>query len=357
MSTVLTPPTRTPPAVRSGLTSRRLPDWAPLGAAAAGLAAGLALAVVRGSVNPVPVVVVAWLVATTLLVGASLAVEGRRRATDRGVTAAVYGAFVLAMLPLAGVLAVVVARGLERLDVAFFTQTMRGVGPREAEGGALHAIIATLEQVTIASLIAIPLGVLVAIYLVEYGRGRFARATSYIIDVMTGLPSVVAGLFILASWVLVLRQGFSGFAGALALAILMLPVVTRSSEEMLKLVPDALREAAFALGVPRWRTILKVVLPTALPGMITGIMLAVARVFGETAPILLVTFGNANLNLNPFDGAQSSLPLFIYEQARQPNETAIDRAWAAALTLILIVLLLNVVARVIASRGGARSGR
>jgi len=174
------------------------------------------------------------------------------------------------------------------------------------------------------------------------------------VDVMTGLPSIVAGLFILAVWVLFLNQGYSGFAGSLALVILMIPVVVRSSEEILRLVPDALREASYALGIPRWRTILSIVLPAALPGITTGVMLAIARATGETAPLLLTVFGNDAINVNPFSGPQEGLPLFVFSQAGRPNDTALDRAWAGALALIAIVVLLNVTARLLIRRSVQR---
>ena len=285
----------------------------------------------------------------------SFGVEGARRAKDRLASTLMWTAFGVAMVPLVSVVYLVVARGAARFDPEFFNKSQRNITARDAGGGAYHAIVGTLEQVLIASAIAIPLGVLIAVYLVEYGRGRrFARTVSYAVDVMTGLPSIVAGLFILALWIIALGQGFSGFAGALALAILQLPVVVRASEEMLKLVPDSLREASFALGVPRWKTITRIVIPTALPGMITGIMLSIARVTGETAPIVLLTFGNPSINMNPFSGPQSSLPLFVFQQAGQPNNTAIARAWTGALTLIIIVMLLNLVARAVARYSGAR---
>jgi phosphate transport system permease protein len=227
---------------------------------------------------------------------------------------------------------------------------MRGVGPLENAGGAYHAIIGTLEQVLVASVISIPLGLLAAIYLVEYGRGRLAYWIRFFVDVMTGLPSIVAGLFIFAFWVLGLHQGFSGLAAGLALSILMLPIVVRASEEMLKLVPDDLREASWALGVPRWRTIVSVVLPAASAGLTTGIMLAIARVTGETAPLLLTAFGFDAVNKNPFKGPQSGLPLFVFAQAGSAFQVAVNRAWAGALTLIAIVLVLTVIARLLTRR-------
>ncbi|GLV52411.1 phosphate transport system permease protein PstA [Thermobispora bispora] len=272
-----------------------------------------------------------------------------RRVKDRFVQALVCLAFVLAIIPLLAVLWMVVRNGLARFDLEFFTHSMRGIGARDAGGGAYHAIVGTLEQVLLTSLISVPIGLFTAIYLVEYGAGgRLARIVGFFVDVMTGIPSVVAGLFILAFWILALGMPFSGFAGALALSILMIPVVVRSSEEMLRLVPRDLREAAYALGVPKWRTIVRVVLPTALPGLVTGVMLAVARVAGETAPLLLTVFFTDSINHDPFHGPQMGLPLFVFDQAGRPSDTAIDRAWTGALTLILIVMLLNLVARAIA---------
>ncbi|GAA3474146.1 phosphate ABC transporter permease PstA [Nonomuraea roseola] len=272
-----------------------------------------------------------------------------RRIKDRVVQGLVYLAFALAVVPLISVLWLVIQNGLARFDLEFLTHSMRGIGARDAGGGAYHAIIGTLEQVLLASVVAVPIGVLTAIYLVEYGTGgRLSRMISFFVDVMTGVPSIVAGLFIFAFWILFLGIPFSGFAGALALSILMMPTVVRSAEEMLRLVPNDLREASYALGVPKWRTILKVVLPTALTGIITGVMLAIARVAGETAPLLLTVFFTDSINNDPFNGPQMGLPLYVFDQAARPNDTAIDRAWAGALTLILIVMLLNLVARLIA---------
>jgi phosphate transport system permease protein len=272
-----------------------------------------------------------------------------RKIKDRAAAGLVYVAFALAMIPLVSVLWTVVTNGIGRLDGTFFSFSMNGLSGRDPGGGAYHAIVGTLEQVAICSLIAVPIAVLTAIYLVEYGGdGRLARIISFFVDVMTGIPSIVAGLFILALWLLTFGFQYSGFAGSLALTILMIPTVVRSAEEMLKLVPADLREASYALGVPRWRTIVKVVLPTAAPGVITGIMLAVARVMGETAPLLLTIFFTKAINTNPFEGPQGSLPTFIWEQAADPNQNSIDRAWTGALVLILIIMLLNLGARLVA---------
>ena len=286
------------------------------------------------------------------MTSAFVAARHRRRRLANSVAVGAMGlALVAAVVPLVAVLGYTVARGLHRLSLSFLFHSMRGVGPLDATGGVAHAIVGTVEQVLIASLLAVPLGLLVAIYLVEYGRGRFANAVRFLVDVMTGVPSIVAGLFIYAFFVLGLHQGYSGFAAGLSLAVLMLPVIIRSSEEMLKLVPADLREASFALGVTRWRTTLSVVLPTASAGITTGVMLAVARVTGETAPLLLTAFGFDSVRANPLRGPQSALPLFVYSQAGSPYVVAVNRAWAAALTLILIVLLLTIVARVVTRQG------
>ncbi|MEV6985119.1 phosphate ABC transporter permease PstA [Sphaerisporangium sp. NPDC051017] len=281
-----------------------------------------------------------------------------RRLRDRVVLGLVWLAFAIAVVPLISVLWLVIKNGLARFDVDFLTHSMRNIGARDAGGGAYHAILGTLEQVGLATLISVPIGLLTAVYLVEYGQnGQLARSISFFVDVMTGIPSVVAGLFVLAFWVLVLGLGYSGIAGALALSILMMPTVVRSAEEMLRLVPNDLREASYALGVPKWKTITKVVIPTAFTGIITGVMLAIARVAGETAPLLLTVFITDSINENPFNGPQMGLPLYVFDQAQRPNVTAVDRAWTGALTLILIVMLLNLVARLIAWWRSPAKGR
>ncbi|GAA4242538.1 phosphate ABC transporter permease PstA [Actinomadura meridiana] len=280
-----------------------------------------------------------------------------RKVKDRVVQALVYLAFALAVIPLLSVLWTVVVNGSKRFDLTFFQYSMNAVSGKDAGGGAYHAIIGTLEQVLITSVIAVPIAVLTAIYLVEYaGNGRLGKVISFTVDVMTGIPSIVAGLFVLALWLLTMGFGFSGFAGALSLTILMIPTVVRATEEMLKLVPNDLREASYALGVPRWRTVCFVILPTAMTGIITGIMLAVARVMGETAPLLLTIFFTKAINNDPFSGPQASLPTFIWEQAADPNQNSINRAWTGALVLIGIIMLLNLIARFVARRS-APAGR
>jgi len=257
-------------------------------------------------------------------------------------------AFVVAIIPLVSILWTVISRGAAAFNANFLTHSMRNVSEQDANGGAYHAILGTLEQVGIAAVITIPLALMVAIYLVEYGRGRLAQAVTFFVDVMMGLPSIVAGLFVLSFWILGLGFHASGFAASIALTILMLPIAVRSSEEMLKLVSPALREASYALGVSKWRTITKVVLPTALPGIVTGMMLGIARIVGETAPVLLLVGVTDSINANPFSNAQGSLPLFIFSESQNSVQTAINRGWAAALTLIILVMLLNLIARLIA---------
>src|SRR3954447_14554535 len=267
-----------------GLRAGALPRW---GVAAAAGGAGL-LSLVLFALTPLQgtadfLVFAAALVVASVSIG-SWVVEGRRRAKDRLATSLALVFLLLTMLPLGLVAFYVFKKGVKLISVAFLTHSMAGVGPVSSGGGIYHAIIGTLEQVLLASVIAIPLGLLVAIYVTEFAGGVLATAVRFLIDVMTGIPSIVAGLFILAFWVLALHQGFSGFAGGIALAILELPIVVRTSEEMIKLVPASPREASYALGVAKWKTILRIVLPTAASGITTGIMLAIARVIGETAP-------------------------------------------------------------------------
>ena len=347
MSTGTLTPTDRPDA-GMGLAGEKLPRWMlpMVGVGSVLVTLGLfAVTGLQGRAGFLVVTVLVYLVGQSL---ASFRVEGRRRAIDRLATTAIYSAFVIAIIPLVSVLATVIRKGAKVLNVTFLTHSQRGIGPTDTGGGIYHGIIGSLEIALVTSLISIPIAVLVAVYLVEYGRGTLAKLVTFFVDVMTGIPSIVAGLFIYVVWILTLHMQRSGFPAALALSILMIPVVVRSTEEMLKLVPNELRESSLALGVPRWRTILKVVIPTALPGIITGIMLGVARVIGETAPLLLLTGFTQSINQNMFSGPIAALPTIIYDQAQRPSQIAIDRAWGTALVLIVIVMILNLVARVIA---------
>ena len=346
------------PAAGPSLRGKRLPRFSELGFLAAAVLVTLLLWATTGFAGRAGFVVFAVLLFGVVQTAVSFGVEGRRQAVDRLFTTLVRIAFLLAAAPLVLIIWYTVKEGAGALSGSFLTHSMFRINPENPGGGIYHAIIGTLIQSALATVIAAPLGVLAAVYLVEYGgRRRFARAVSFFVDVMTGVPSIVAGLFIYAFWVLALGFQKSGFAGALALLILMLPVIIRSSEEMLKLVPNELREASYALGVPKWRTIVKVVLPTALGGIVTGIMLGVARIMGETAPLLLLVGINQKIEFNPFAGTaeqvpQESLPTFIFEQFQlavgNTDAEPFKRAWGAALVLIILIGLLSAAARVIA---------
>ena len=336
----------------------RLPGWVPWVCFAAALAVATLLGALPAP-NVVLLVVYTVVLGTIALYVASRIVEGRRRAVDRLITCLVVSAFGIAMVPLLSLAYEVIRRGAERFDGEFFGASL--VGVIGDGGGAYHAIMGTLIITALTTVLSVPIGLMAAIYLVEYGSGRLKRWITFFVDVMTGIPSIVAGLFAYALFVIFFGSGIRlGIMGAVALSVLMIPVVVRSAEEVLKLVPNELREASYALGVPKWRTILKVVIPTAVAGLGTGVTLAIARVIGETAP-LLVTVGITNsTNLNPFDGRMATLPVYAFYQLTQPGvppEYAIDRAWTAALILIILVMGLNVVARVISRFFAPKTGR
>lgn len=279
-----------------------------------------------------------------------------RRRRIRNVAAGAAGSMCLlgALAPLAALLVFTAQRGLSRLSGQFLTHSMAGVGPLAHGGGIYHAMLGTLEQVSLATVIAVPVGIVVAVALNENPQRLLTPAVRFLVDVMTGIPSIVAGLFVFAFWVLGLHRGFSGFAGSLALALIMLPVVVRTAEEMLVLVPRRIREAAWALGLPRWRTILSVVLPAARSGITTGVLLAVARVTGETAPLLLTVGNNSFINTDPLHGQQASLPVFVFAQTGSAFDVAVQRAWGGAIVLVAFVVVLYVGARLLtrASRKG-----
>ncbi|MFJ5264151.1 phosphate ABC transporter permease PstA [Streptomyces sp. NPDC088387] len=339
------------------LRGATLPKWTPYAVAGGSIVLAVAIGLGAGLDSRVQWGLIAAILFLVITFGVAARVEGKRQAKDRIATALVWVAFLLAVVPLASLVWETVERGVKVLDIYFLTHSMGVVADSEVGGGAYAAILGSLEQVGLATAMGAPIGIFTAIYLVEYGRGKLAKAVTFFVDVMTGIPSIVAGLFILSIMLIFDMQPF-GFAGSLALAILMMPVVVRSTEEMLKLVPNELREASLALGIPKWRTILKVVLPTAIGGITTGVMLSVARIAGETAPVLLLVFGNPFINANPFEGAQASLPLYIYQQYQQSqSEAAYDRAWAASLTLIAFVMILNLLARGIARWKAPKTGR
>jgi phosphate transport system permease protein len=346
----------TPAPVANALTAGKLPKSAPWVI----LAASLAVCVIGSyliqsaglteDLNWIGAVIVGVILFIIVNFVIALLVEGRRQAIDRFVTSLVVSAFVIALIPLVWLLVTVLQNGLGTMfNGTFLNNSMRNVVGEG--GGALHAIVGTLIITGAAAVISIPVGLMTAIYLVEYGTGRLARGITFLVDVMTGIPSIVAGLATYALFVIVFGEGAkSGLAGSVALSILMIPVVVRSSEEILKLVPNELREASYALGVPKWLTIVRIVLPTSVAGITTGIMLSISRVIGETAPLLIVAGFTTSMNYNPFADRMMSLPVFVYNQYVSPGTDAefyIERAWAGALTLILIVAVLNIVARTV----------
>ena len=268
-------------------------------------------------------------------------------------TTLVWLSFLIAVVPLVWVLYTVVANGIKRIPYTnWWSQDLGNFLSDEVGGGVLHAIIGSLLQGLVCAVIAVPIGMLVAIYLVEYGRGKLMKATTFMVDILSGVPSIVAALFIYALWITTFGLPRSGFAVSLALVLLMIPVVVRSSEEMLRIVPDDLREASYALGVPKWKTIVKIVLPTALSGIIGGIMMALARVMGETAPLLVLVGYSAYTNWDIFSGEQAALPLLMNNErvtnSMDPGSVGFDRIWGAALTLVLIIAIINLLATVFA---------
>jgi phosphate transport system permease protein len=278
---------------------------------------------------------------------------GHTAASDRLVTCLVWLTGLIAAGVLAWMITYLVIKGLGAIDWGFFTQDMSKTGPLNPGGGSLHAIIGTLEQTAIATAFAVPLGVLTAVYLNEM-KGRLSPVVRFFSDAMSGLPSIVAGLLVYTLWVSGqggLHRGFSGLAASFALVIVMLPIVTRTAEEVLRTVDHGLRESSLALGSPQWRSVTRVVLPTARSGIVTASILAIARVVGETAPLLLTAFGSARINANPLQGPQEALPFFVYQLIREPNNVQVQRAWTGALVLVMVVLVLFVIARVISSRG------
>jgi phosphate transport system permease protein len=328
-----------------------LPGWAPYGVIGASALLSTTLLAAVGAFSLALVLVATTLFSCLGIYTWSRPVEGPRRALDRLVTFAIVAAFGLALTPLLSLLFEVAKRGLPGLDWEFLTGSPRGV---IGGGGAAHAIVGTIVITGVAAAISVPVGIMAAVYLNEYGTGRLRRALTFVVDVMTGIPSIVAGLFAFALFAIFLGPGIRlGVMGSVALSVLMIPIVIRSAEEVLKVVPNGLREASYALGTPKWRTIAKVVLPTALPGLVTGVMIAVARIVGETAPLLVTTGVVDSINTNPFSGRMQNLAVYAYSEYRTPGvmkQASYDRAWAAALTLIIIVMLLNVVARLVYRR-------
>ena len=282
--------------------------------------------------------------------------EKSRAMADTIARLVMYAAFAVALVPLVWILGTVLVRGGHMLvDAGWWSESQLGVTARRVGGGAAHAMLGSLLQALVTALIAVPLAIFTAIYLVEYGRGRFARAVSFMLDILTGIPSIVADLFIYAIWVGVFGFSTAGFAVCLALVILMIPTVVRSTEEMLKLVPNELREASYALGVPKWKTIVKIVLPTAFGGIVTGVLLGLARIMGETAPLIILGPYTKGFHTNLMAGNMATLPTMINQDRVEALQPAVDRVWGASLTLILIILVLNLLGRVVARYSKVRN--
>jgi len=335
----------------TALAGRVLPDWAPYGAVGGSAAFAALVLLASGSFSVALLLVATAIVSCLVTYSWSRAVEGPRRAKDRLVTLMIVSAFGLALIPLLSLVFEVAKRGIPGLSLEFLTSDARG---KIGGGGAAHALVGTLVITGVAAAISVPIGLMAAIYLTEYGGGRLRRALTFFVDVMTGIPSIVAGLFAYAVFALIFGPGIRlGVMGSIALSVLMIPIVIRTSEEVLKIVPNHLREAAYALGTPKWKTIVKVVLPTAFAGLVTGVMIAIARIIGETAPLLVTTGVVDSINSNPFDGRMQNLAVYAYSEYRTPGvfkQASYDRAWAAALTLIVIVMVLNLAARLIYRR-------
>jgi phosphate transport system permease protein len=359
---------------RSALTRGRLPKYTPY------VVAGSAIVVAAALMSLIGFNVFGWAVLSAVLFAAgnvtsSAVVEGRRKAVDKLATSLVVGAFLVALLPLVSVIWTVLVNGIPGLlTPGFLSTSMNGVSGIQDNasttnhtpvlGGVYHALVGSVLITLWATLISVPVGLLTSIYLVEYSNdNKFSKIITFLVDVMTGIPSIVAGLFAAAFFSLIMGPGTkTGFVAAVALSVLMIPVVVRSSEEMLKIVPNELREAAYALGVRKWRTILKVVIPTAISGIASGVTLAIARVIGETAPLLVTAGFATSINTNVFAGWMASLPTFIYTQIMTPTspsnpDPSTQRAWAAALLLIILVMLLNLGARLVARMFAPKTGR
>ncbi|HME01515.1 MAG TPA: phosphate ABC transporter permease PstA [Solirubrobacteraceae bacterium] len=283
---------------------------------------------------------------------AQFAVSPKRRRKDRIARATILAATLIALVPLALIIYYLLSKGLSSWSWSFFTTDPTGntFFKNSSIGGIQSAILGTIEMVALASLISIPIGIGVAIWLVEYGRASwFAQVVRFFVDVLTGVPSIIFGLFVYIALIIGTGSTYAAYKGSIALSLLMLPIVIRSAEVILLLVPHALRESALALGAPRWRVIFSIVLPTALPGMVTGMLLAVARAAGETAPLLFTAAYTmkTNFNLSQF---MNSLPVQIYNDVTSPTAAVVERAWGAALTLVVMILILNLIARLISRR-------
>lgn len=295
------------------------------------------------------------LVAMLMFVGTHYLIVRERStpevAIDKAITTIMWTIGTAVVAVLVWMVTFVTVKGIVKLRPGFLTSDLRTVSALDEGGGAYHAIVGTFEQVGVAALGVIPVSILTAVYLHEI-RGRMSGFIRFIVDALSGLPSIVAGLLVITIF-----PGYNGFKASMALFILAIPIVTRGAEEVLRTVPDGLREASLALGAPQWRVVLRVVLPTAQAGLVTVTLLAIARMIGETAPVLLTAFGAQATNYNMFDGSQASLSTFVYALIRVPDKVSNDRAWAGALLLLLIVLVVFVAARVVLARSERRLGK
>ncbi|TDC93647.1 phosphate ABC transporter permease PstA [Saccharopolyspora aridisoli] len=269
-----------------------------------------------------------------------------RKFKDNLATVLFAAAFAIAVVPLLWVLWTLLERGLKPvLSADWWSHSFKGLLPTDFGGGIYHALVGTVFEGLVCLVFAVPLGVMVAVYLVEYGQqSKLAKAATFMVDILSGLPSIVAGLFIYALWITTFGMTRSGFAVALSLLLLMLPVVVRVTETMLLIVPNELREAAYALGLPKWKTIVRIVLPTALSGIVTGVMLGLARVLGETAPLLILVGYSSSINFDLFRGEMASLPLTIFMERSTGTIAGEYRMWGAALTLVIVIMLINLAA-------------
>jgi phosphate transport system permease protein len=283
---------------------------------------------------------------------------GALHARDRIVGVVVASVAIGMLIPLAVIVGYTISRGYHAFRPQFFTKDASHVGPlsKATDGGGSAAIVGSLEMVGIATLLSIPLGIATAVFLSEI-KGRMARPVRMIVDAMSAIPSIVAGLFIYAAFIIALHQQQTGLAASLSLAVLMLPTVTRTAEVVLRLVPGGLREASLALGGGEWATVRRIILPTARTGLLTAVILGIARVVGETAPLILTSLGNSSFNGNPFKGKQDALPLMVYRLIHFPQTAQIERAWTGAFVLLGLVLVLFVIARIIGGRGPGHIGR
>jgi phosphate transport system permease protein len=345
-------PDAPPPSVRTSL-GKQSPDELFVRAGSWFAAFGLAWIIIQRllPLTGVAWFLIAWFVCGLVVTAIATAATGTWvEVKDRVAAAVITGGALVVGAALVAVVVYVTAKGWRPLlNLNFLADDMAGVGPKDPfdRGGIRHAIIGSLIEIGIAIAITLPLGVGTAVFMTEIG-GRFAKVVRTMVEAMTALPSIVAGLFVYTVWILALGQDKSGFAASLALSVMMLPIIARAADVVLRVVPGGLREASLALGASRWRTVWHVVLPTARPGLATALILGIARGIGETSPVLLTSGAAEFTKVNPFDGAMHSLPLFIFGGVRSGNEVAIERAYGAALVLLVLVLVLFVAARLLA---------